>query len=218
MFPLIAKSSKEYGASARRKQANADALLVNTFPVIDTFRGAIDKFYRDKVVNADGSINLANHEKFIKNYEYGLKRFFGEDNFGKVSEVGGLAKQLDKITKERDNLIKDLSKTTEGRISRLDTDLIFDEVYNSAKPSSLRKVVGILRKDEETLTAFKSTVLNDLQQQVTNVDNLFDYKKFANYMQNNKQNLQTVFADDPKYIKNLDDFNKALNANIIIVG
>lgn len=177
---------------------------------LDTFRSAIEKFYRDKVINADGTVNLTNHEKFIKNYEYGLKRFFGEDNFGKVSEVGGLAKQLDKITKERDNLIKDLSKTTEGRISRLDTDLIFDEVYNPAKPSSLRKVVGILRKDEEALTAFKSTVLNDLQQQVTNVDNLFDYKKFANYMQKNKQNLQTVFADDPKYIKNLDDFSKAL--------
>jgi hypothetical protein len=177
---------------------------------LDTFRGAIEKFYRDKVINADGTVNLTNHEKFIKNYEYGLKRFFGEDNFGKVSEVGGLAKQLDKITKERDNLIKDLSKTTEGRISRLDTDLIFDEVYNSKKPSSLRKVVGILRKDDEALTAFKSTVLNDLQQQVTNVDNIFDYKKFANYMQNNKQNLQTVFADDPKYVKNLDDFGKAL--------
>jgi hypothetical protein len=177
---------------------------------LDTFRGAIEKFYRDRVVNADGSINLTNHEKFIKNYEYGLKRFFGEDNFGKVSEIGGLAKQLDKITKERDNLIKDLSKTTEGRISRLDTDLIFDEVYNPAKPSSLRKVVGILRRDDEALNAFKSTVVNDLQQQVTNVDNLFDYKKFANYMQKNKQNLQTVFADDPKYIKNLEDFNKAL--------
>jgi hypothetical protein len=177
---------------------------------LDTFRGAIEKFYRDKVVNADGSINLANHEKFIKNYEYGLKRFFGEDNFGKVSEIGGLAKQLDKITKEKDQLIKDLSKTTEGRISRLDTDLIFDEVYNSAKPSSLRKVVGILRKDEETLNAFKSTVLNDLQLKVTNIDNLFDYKKFANYMKDNKQNLQTVFADDPKYIKNLEDFSKAL--------
>lgn len=177
---------------------------------LDTFRAAIEKFYRDKVINTDGTVNLTNHEKFIKNYEYGLKRFFGEDNFGKVSEVGGLAKQLDKITKERDNLIKDLSKTTEGRISRLDTDLIFDEVYNSKKPSSLRKVVGILRKDDEALTAFKSTVLNDLQQQVTNVDNVFDYKKFANYMQNNKQNLQTVFADDPKYVKNLDDFGKAL--------
>ena len=177
---------------------------------LDTFRGAIEKFYRDKVINADGTVNLVNHEKFIKNYEYGLKRFFGEDNFGKVSEIGGLAKQVDKITKEKDQLIKDLSKTTEGRISRLDTDLIFDEVYNSAKPSSLRKVVGILRKDEETLNAFKSTVLNDLQLKVTNVDNLFDYKKFANYMKDNKQNLQTVFADDPKYIKNLEDFSKAL--------
>ena len=177
---------------------------------LDTFRGAIEKFYRDKVVNADGTVNLVNHEKFIKNYEYGLKRFFGEENFGKVSEIGGLAKQLDKVTKEKDQLIKDLSKTTEGRVSRLDTDLIFDEVYNPDKPSSLRKVVGILRRDDEALNAFKSTVVNDLQQQVTNVDNLFDYKKFANYMKTNGKNLQTVFADDPKYIKNLEDFNKAL--------
>jgi hypothetical protein len=177
---------------------------------LDTFRGAIENFYRDKVINADGTVNLVNHEKFIKNYEYGLKRFFGEENFGKVSEIGGLAKQLDKVTKEKDQLIKDLSKTTEGRVSRLDTDLIFDEVYNPDKPSSLRKVVGILRRDDEALNAFKSTVVNDLQQQVTNVDNLFDYKKFANYMKTNGKNLQTVFADDPKYIKNLEDFNKAL--------
>ena len=45
---------------------------------------------------------------------------------------------------------------------------------------------------------------------VSPTTNAFDYTKFASYLKNNKQNLQTVFADDPKYIKNLEEFNDVL--------
>jgi hypothetical protein len=45
---------------------------------------------------------------------------------------------------------------------------------------------------------------------VSPTTNAFDYTKFASYLKKNKQNLQTTFADDPKYIKNLEDFNDVL--------
>ena len=75
----------------------------------------------------------------------------------------------------------------------------------------LKHTVNILKNDPDTFKAFQNVVIKDIQDSVTSpTTNAFDYTKFASYLKNNKQNLQTTFADDPKYIKNLEEFNDTL--------
>jgi hypothetical protein len=204
-------SSFKYGKGAQQKIDAVYDVIKERPDALNVYKNSILDQYKKEVVNADGSVNTRAHDKFIKNYEYGLKTFFGENNYPQISKIGELGKEVNRINVLREETLDKLSKTTIGKLEKLDPDLIFSKVYDPAKPTTLKETVNILKNDPDTFKAFQNVVIKDIQDSVTSpTTNAFDYTKFASYLKNNKQNLQTTFADDPKYIKNLEEFNDTL--------
>jgi hypothetical protein len=204
-------SSFKYGKGAQQKIDAVYDVIKEKPDALNVYKNSILDLYRREVVNVDGSVNTTAHDKFIKNYEYGLKTFFGENNYPQISKIGELAKEVNRINTLRQETLDKLSKTTIGKLEKLDPDLIFSKVYNTNTPTTLKETINVLKNDPDTLKAFQNVVIRDMQDGVTSpTTKAFDYTKFASYLKNNKQNLQTTFADDPKYIKNLEEFNDVL--------
>jgi hypothetical protein len=204
-------SSFKYGKGAQQKIDAVYDVIKERPDALNVYKNSILDQYKKEVVNADGSVNTRAHDKFIKNYEYGLKTFFGENNYPQISKIGELGKEVNRINVLREETLDKLSKTTVGKLEKLDPDLIFSKVYDPAKPTTLKETINVLKNDPDTLKAFQNVVIKDIQDSITSpTTKAFDFTKFSSYLKNNKQNLQTVFADDPKYIKNLEEFNKAL--------
>jgi hypothetical protein len=204
-------SSFKYGKGAQQKIDAVYDVVKEKPDALNAYRNSILDQYKREVINADGSVNTKAHDKFIKNYEYGLKTFFGENNYPQISKIGELGKEVNRINTLRQETLDKLSKTTVGKLEKLDPDIIFSKVYDTTRPTRLKETVNILKNDPDTLKAFQNVVIKDIQDSVTSpTTNAFDYTKFASYLKNNKQNLQTTFADDPKYIKNLEEFNDVL--------
>jgi hypothetical protein len=203
-------TSFKYG---RGSQAKIDAVhdVVKEKPeALNAYRNSILDFYRDKVVTKEGLINEKEHEKFMKNYAYNLKTFFGEDNFNQISKIGELGKKVNEINALKDETLQKLKTTTAGRIEKLDPDSIFNQVYDPAKPTRLKEVVNILNKDPETLKSFQNVVTQDIKNGITDSKGDFDYNRFSNYLKTHGQNLETIFKNDPEYVKNLNKFNNIL--------
>jgi len=204
-------SSFKYGKGAQQKIDAVYDVIKEKPEALNAYRNSILDQYKREVINTDGSVNTKAHDKFIKNYEYGLKTFFGENNYPQISKIGELGKEVNRINTLRQETLDKLSKTTIGKLEKLDPDIIFNKVYDPNRPTTLKETVNILKNDPDTLKAFQNVVIKDIQDSVTSpTTNAFDYTKLSSYLKNNKQNLQTVFADDPKYIKNLEEFNKTL--------
>ena len=204
-------SSFKYGKGSQQKIDSVYDVVKEKPEALNAYKNSILDQYKKEVVNLDGSVNTRAHDKFIKNYEYGLKTFFGENNYPQISKIGELGKEVNRINTLKEETLDKLSKTTVGKLERLDPDLIFSKVYDSTKPTTLKETVNILKNDPNTLKAFQNVVIKDMEDSIVSpTTNAFDYTKFASYLKKNKQNLQTVFADDPKYIKNLEEFNDVL--------
>ena len=204
-------SSFKYGKGAQQKIDAIYDVIKEKPDALNVYKNSILDQYKKEVVNADGSVNTKAHDKFVKNYEYGLKTFFGENNYPQISKIGELGKEVNRVNTLRQETLDKLSKTTIGKLEKLDPDLIFSKVYNPNIPTTLKETVNVLKNDPDTLKAFQNVVIKDIQDSVTSpTTNAFDYTKFSSYLKNNKQNLQTTFADDPKYIKNLEEFNDIL--------
>ena len=72
--------------------------------------------------------------------------------------------------------------------------------------------MNIIKDDEITKNEFKTLVSQRLMLQSTDpMDFTFDAKKFNKFLAENKENLKIVFADDKKYLDDLNDFNKVLS-------
>ena len=204
-------SSFKYGKGSQQKVDAVYDVVKEKPEALNAYKNSILDLYKREVVNLDGSVNTRAHDKFIKNYEYGLKTFFGENNYPQISKIGELGKEVNRINTLKEETLDKLSKTTIGKLERLDPDLIFSKVYDPAKPTTLKETVNILKNDPDTLKSFQNVVIKDMEDSIVSpTTNAFDYTKFASYLKNNKQNLQTIFADDPKYIKNLEEFNDVL--------
>jgi hypothetical protein len=204
-------SSFKYGKGSQQKIDAVYDVVREKPEALNAYKNSILDQYKKEVVNLDGSVNTRAHDKFIKNYEYGLKTFFGENNYPQISKIGELGKEVNRINALKEETLDKLSKTTVGKLEKLDPDLIFSKVYDPVKPTTLKETINILKNDPDTLKAFQNVVIKDIQDSVTSpTTNAFDYTKFASYLKKNKQNLQTTFADDPKYIKNLEEFNDVL--------
>jgi len=204
-------SSFKYGKGSQQKIDAVYDVIKERPDALNVYKNSILDQYKKEVVNVDGSVNTKAHDKFVKNYEYGLKTFFGENNYPQISKIGELGKEVNRINVLREETLDKLSKTTVGKLEKLDPDLIFSKVYDPAKPTTLKETINVLKNDPDTLKAFQNVVIKDIQDSITSpTTKAFDFTKFSSYLKNNKQNLQTVFADDPKYIKNLEEFNKAL--------
>ena len=106
--------------------------------------------------------------------------------------------------------MKKLGTSTNGKIESMDPDKIFAFLYNNKSPTTLNKVMTILKEDKDLLNAFQTVAKDDLLFKVTDNRGNFMFDKFADYLKNNKQVLIRTFADNPKFIKDLGMMRDAL--------
>ena len=92
----------------------------------------------------------------------------------------------------------------------MDPDKIFAFLYNNKSPTTLNKVMAIIKEDKDLLNAFQTVAKDDLLFKVTDNRGNFVFDKFADYLKNNKQILIRTFADNPKFIKDLGMMRDAL--------
>ena len=179
---------------------------------ITTYKEQILGAYKQAVdPNTTGKINLVAHQKFLNDYQYALEKFFGgKSGFKQIENIGELAKKVETATLKRDKVLKQLGKSTEGKIESMDPDKIFAFLYNNKSPTTLNKVMAIIKQDESLLNAFQTVAKDDLLFKVTDNRNNFVFDKFADYLKNNNQILTRTFADNPKFLTDLKLMRDAL--------
>lgn len=185
---------------------------------MDLYKNNILEYYMSKVDPQNlGKINLGAHRKFIEDHKYGLEKFFGKDSYKEITNVGNLQKKVDDINKQNNEISKKLSKTTAGQIENRDPEEIYDFAFSpsqfgGARPTKLKELMNIIKDDEITKNEFKTLVSQRLMLQSTDpMDFTFNAKNFNKFLAENKENLKIVFADDKKYLADLNDFNKVLS-------
>ena len=179
---------------------------------ITTYKEQILGAYKQAVdPNTTGKINLVAHQKFLNDYQYALEKFFGgKSGFKQIENIGELAKKVEASTLKRDKVLKQLGKSTEGKIESMDPDKIFAFLYNNKSPTTLNKVMAIIKQDESLLNAFQTVAKDDLLFKVTDNRGNFVFDKFADYLKNNNQVLTRTFADNPKFLTDLKFMRDAL--------
>ena len=188
------------------------AILKKRPALITDYKEQILGAYREAVDPSNsGKINLVAHQKFLNDYEYALTKFFGgKSGFKKLENIGALAKNVEAAVLKRDKVLKQLGKSTEGKIESMDPDKIFQFLYNNKSPTTLTKVMTIVKQDPDLYKAFQTVAKDDLLFKVTDNRGGFVFDNFANYLKNNKQILERTFADNPKFIKDLENMRDAL--------
>ena len=178
---------------------------------IQTYKDSILKSYKQAVDPSDsGKINLIQHQKFLNDYKYALETFFGKKGYKEITKVGNLAKKVKETGLKRDKIMKQLGTTTKGKLENMDPDKIFSFLYNNKSPTTLNKIMTIVRQDDALLKSFQTVAKDDLLFKSTNNRGEFMFDKFADYMKNNKQILERTFADNPQYMKDMNMFRDAL--------
>ena len=190
---------------------NVYELMLKKPEHIATYKESILRQYNNMVdPSGTGKINLVKHQKFINDYKYALETFFGKNGYKEINKVGSLAKKVDLAVKNREKIMKQMSTSTEGKIESMDPDKIFDFLYNNKSPTTLNKVLTIVKQDEKLLKAFQTVAKEDLLFKSTNNRGEFVFDKFADYYKRNKNILTRTFADNPTYLKDLKNFKDAL--------
>jgi len=186
-------------------------LLLRKPEHIATYKESILKAYNNFVdPTASGKINLVKHQKFINDYKYALETFFGKKGAKEINKVGELAKKVEQVTAKRNKIMKQMSTSTQGKIEKMDPDKIFDFLYNNKSPTTLNKVLTIIKQDDKLYKAFQTVAKEDLLFKSTNNRGEFVFEKFADYYKNNLNILTRTFADNPTYLKDLKNFRDAL--------
>ena len=208
----VFKQTFKKGAGQIRRIDDVYALLKKRPDLIQTYREQILGAYKNIVDPAStGKINLVAHQKFLNDYQYALETFFGgKSGFKQIEKIGELAKKVETTTLKRNKIMKQLGNSTNGKIEAMDPDKIFTFLYNNKSPSTLNKVMTILRQDKDLLNAFQTVAKDDLLFKVTDNRGNFMFDKFADYLKNNNKILTRTFADNPKFLKDLGMMRDAL--------
>ena len=208
----VFKQTFKKGAGQEQRIDDIYEILKKKPSAITTYKEQILGAYKQAVdPNTTGKINLVAHQKFLNDYKYALEKFFGgKGGFKQIENIGELAKKVEAATLKRDKVLKQLGKSTEGKIESMDPDKIFAFLYNNKSPTTLNKVMAIIKEDKDLLNAFQTVAKDDLLFKVTDNRGNFVFDKFADYLKNNKQILIRTFADNPKFIKDLGMMRDAL--------
>ena len=199
------------GMGQERRIDDIYAILERKPEFIQTYKESILQSYRNVVdPSSSGKINLVAHQKFMNDYKYALETFFGKNGYKEITKVGALGKKVADTAAKRDELMKRLGTTTKGKLERLDPDKIFDYLYNNKNPTTLNRVITIIREDKDLLKAFQTVAKDDLMFKTTNNRGQFEFDKFATYLKNNQQILRRTYLDNPKYVDDLYNFRDAL--------
>tara|TARA_R100001594_G_scaffold62451_1_gene96795 strand:- start:310 stop:3426 length:3117 start_codon:yes stop_codon:yes gene_type:complete len=208
----VFKQTFKKGAGQMQRIDDVYALLKKRPDLIQTYKEQILGAYKEVVDPGNtGKINLVAHQKFLNDYKYALETFFGgKGGFKQIEKIGELAKKVEATSVKRNKLMKQLGTSTNGKIESMDPDKIFAFLYNNKSPSTLNKVMTIIRQDKDLLNAFQTVAKDDLLFKVTDNRGNFVFDKFADYLKNNNQVLTRTFADNPKFLTDLKMIRDAL--------
>tara|TARA_R110002012_G_scaffold1160_4_gene4866 strand:- start:3461 stop:6880 length:3420 start_codon:yes stop_codon:yes gene_type:complete len=220
--PVIANEDvfqQTYRATLPGKEARIDTMMeiMKTRPrVLTNFKQNILKDYKQQVFK-NGKFDLQRHKNYIadENYGYALKKVFGAEDFGKISKVGGLIKNVENAVEAETLLIGKLKKATNGLIENNDPATVFKKVYNVSNPEMLKDVVKILRTQPNNINGLKKVVMDDVLDKTTDADGHFMPQAFKNYFKKGAKSqgslFNIVYGDDKKYIDNIQVLRKAMD-------
>ena len=213
----IFKTTFKTGPSQQSRINDVFDVLKTDSEAFDLYKNNILEFYMSKVDPQNiGKIDLNKHRKFIVDHKYGLEKFFGKDGYQDIIKVGNLQQKIKDLNLKNTEIQKKLKATTAGELENKKPELIFDYAFTPSKfggktPSTLRDIMKIIEDDEITKNEFKTLVSERLMLESTNpMDFTFNAENFNKFLQQNRENLKIVFADDKQYLDNLKDFNKVL--------
>jgi hypothetical protein len=130
------------------------------------YKNSINDFYKKEVID-NGKVNISKHKSFINNYDDKLKVFFTPKEYNKITKIGGLQETLNNIEKTRSDLIKNLSKSFEGKLESSTPGELVNKIYRPNNIGEIRQLKKILEKDPEIFKAFQTNVMKDLNERVT---------------------------------------------------
>ena len=131
-----------------------------------SYKGSINDLYKSQVIVND-KVNIAKHNQFIKNYEDKLKIFFNPKEYNEIIKIGGFQKTINNIEKTREDIIKNLSKSFEGKLQNASSGELLEKIYKPNNIGQIKELKKILSKDPEIFQAFQNSVLKDLNERVT---------------------------------------------------
>ena len=131
-----------------------------------SYKGSINDLYKSKVIVND-KVNIRKHNEFIKNYEDKLKIFFNPKEYNEITKIGGFQKTINNIEKTREDIIKNLSKSFEGKLQNASSGELLEKIYKPNNIGQIKELKKILSKDPEIFQAFQNSVLKDLNERVT---------------------------------------------------
>ena len=186
---------------------------------LKAYKESIFDFYKTKVL-VNGKPNLSKHNAFIESYKEPLRIFFNKAEYGKISKIGGLAKNVEKTNKAFIQTNKELNKSFEGTLLNTSPQEIFKKIYGPGNVGEIRTLKNILAKNPEVYKKFQRDVLTDLNEKVFKTDKKYtlgrvlDADAFNKYLNGGggergyRNALKELFGKE--YIKNLDILNNAL--------
>jgi hypothetical protein len=130
------------------------------------YKSSINDFYKKKVID-NNKVNLTEHKNFIKNYEDNLKVFFNPKEYNQITKIGGLQKTINNIEKTREDIIKKLSQSFEGKLQNASSGELLQKIYKPNNIGQIKELKRILSKDPEIFQSFQNSVLKDLNERVT---------------------------------------------------
>ena len=131
-----------------------------------SYKGSINDLYKSKVIVND-KVNIKKHNEFIQNYESKLKIFFNPKEYNEIIKIGGFQKTINNIEKTREDIIKNLSKSFEGKLQNASSGELLEKIYKPNNIGQIKELKKILSKDPEIFQAFQNSVLKDLNERVT---------------------------------------------------
>jgi len=194
--------------------------VIKTDPMAhDIYKKNVTEFYLDQVDPLrSGKTNLDLHNKFMKDYDYSLRQVFGPEGAKDIKKVGGLQKKITEMEAKNKVMDEKISKLTGGLIAGQEPDKLYSFIFKGGdfggeEIKRLEDVMNIIKKDDAVKKEFQTIVSERMLYNITDQAN-FSFKPNAmtKYLDENRKNLEIVFKDNPKYIKDLDEFNEILVA------
>ena len=213
LFELSFKTglkSKEYAKSLHD-------VIKDSPDAMTAYKNSIYDKYKSDVIR-NGKVNQNSHNNFIKKYKDPLQTFFTKQEFNRLEKIGGFQKVVDDAIELRNNTIKDISRSFEGKLEKLTPGELVNKIYKPNNIGDILQLKRILKKDPDVYKAFQRSVLRDMNESVSKMSDklgmrVIDPKSFDNYLNGAGERgyrvaLREIF--DEKFLKNLDLLNRAL--------
>ena len=218
----------------RKNIRDIHGVIKNDKTAMNDYRESIESYYKSKVFkNVDGEdvFDKNLHKKFMLDHKYGLETFFGKENFGKVSRIGGLGNQVDNLSKKYNDSLADLKKIMPNA-KKFDTDTIY-KIYSNNNVADFEEVIKLVNKvsskeeSKSLINNLRLMIADDIYGSIKPVgdDGVFNVKAFNEILdglgdvnktpsKNSKARmLELAFGSDKagkEYLTNLKDINRVI--------